>query len=580
MSRFHQLTYAVRVTLIALLSVPVLAGLLGVIAPAFGYFPALGYTQWSLISFADLASVAGISRMAWLSFSTGLIATVLATLGALAILAVFYRHAYLNAIQRWLSPLLVLPHAAAAIALLFILSPSGVVARLTSPWSAEAGLPPQWAFPFDNHGLSIIFALALKELPFIFLMALSVLSQPQLEQRIKGYVNAAQALGYAPVTAFVRVALPVIYPHLRLPLLAVLAYATANVEIPLLLGPNHPPTLAVAILQWFNHVDISLRLRASAAAVLQVGVTLLALGAWTVADQGIARVLRRTQISGQRDAGAHLLPVIAYATLLSVATAGAVMLLAIVTWSVATYWPFPDLLPGGLTLMHWQTALAALSAPLATTFILALAVSSTAVLLVLLALEAEQARNAGDRHWDSTLLGITLYLPLLVPGVAFLFGLVWFQQAYLPDAVWLPVFLSHLLYVLPYVFISLAVAYRRFDPRYVKVANGLGKSPWQVFAQLRLPLLLSPILVAFALGLAISYSQYLPTLLSSGGRLATVTTEAVAIASGSSRRLTAVYVIIQMLLPLIGFVLAWWLPKVLFNPAARSHLPPQKDDPL
>ena len=576
-SRFQRFTAVVRVALITLLSVPVAAGLLGVIAPAFGYFPALGHTQWSLTIFAELASVTNITTMAWLSFSTGLMATMLATLGALCILAVFYHHAYLSAIQRWLSPLLVLPHAAAAIALLFVLSPSGAVARLIS--GAGTALPPQWAFPYDSHGLSIIFALALKELPFIFLMALSVLSQPQFEHRIKGMVKSAQALGYAPVTAFTRVALPALYPHLRLPLLAVLAFATANVEIPLLLGPNDPPTLAVAILQWFNHVDISLRLRASAAAVLQLGVTLLALIAWLAAERRIALVLRQRLLSGRREAGASVLPVIAYTTLLGVASVGAVMLIAILMWSLATYWPFPSLLPEGLTLLHWQTSLAALNEPLINTLVLALTVSITAVALVLLTLEAEQSASH-SRARTGTLLGIALYLPLLVPGVAFLFGLVWFQQAYLPNAVWLPVFISHLLYVLPYVFISLAVAYRRFDARYVKVAYGLGKSPWQVFSQLKLPLLLSPVLVAFALGLAISYSQYLPTLLSTGGRLATVTTEAVAIASGSSRRLTAVYVIIQMLLPLAGFALAWWLPRVLYNPAARYSFISHKDKTL
>ncbi len=73
-------------------------------------------------------------------------------------------------------------------------------------------------------------------------------------------------------------------------------------------------------------------------------------------------------------------------------------------------------------------------------------------------------------------------------------------------------------------------------------------------------------MVAFALGLAISFSQYLPTLLATGGAISTVTTEAVAAASGSSMRLSAAYVIIQAVLPLVGFLLAWWLPGVLFTP--------------
>jgi len=78
--------------------------------------------------------------------------------------------------------------------------------------------------------------------------------------------------------------------------------------------------------------------------------------------------------------------------------------------------------------------------------------------------------------------------------------------------------------------------------------------------------------VASALGLAISFSQYLPTLLASGGTLPTVTTEAVASVSGSSTRLTAVYVIIQAVMPLIGFMIAWYMPAIATRRRSRQML--------
>ncbi|WP_261863235.1 hypothetical protein [Psychrobacter sp. JCM 18900] len=55
--------------------------------------------------------------------------------------------------------------------------------------------------------------------------------------------------------------------------MAVLAYASASVEMPLILGPNTPPTLAVSIIQWFNDVDLTLRIKASAGALLQLVLT-------------------------------------------------------------------------------------------------------------------------------------------------------------------------------------------------------------------------------------------------------------------------------------------------------------------
>jgi putative thiamine transport system permease protein len=51
-------------------------------------------------------------------------------------------------------------------------------------------------------------------------------------------------------------------------------------------------------------------------------------------------------------------------------------------------------------------------------------------------------------------------------------------------------------------------------------------------------------------------AQYLPTLILGAGRIATVTTEAVALSSGFDRRVTAIYALFQALLPLLFFTFA------------------------
>ena len=54
MAVFQHITQSVRVLLIALLSVPVFAGLVGVVLPAFGYFPALNAFDFNLGVFKHL----------------------------------------------------------------------------------------------------------------------------------------------------------------------------------------------------------------------------------------------------------------------------------------------------------------------------------------------------------------------------------------------------------------------------------------------------------------------------------------------------------------------------------------------
>jgi putative thiamine transport system permease protein len=78
-------------------------------------------------------------------------------------------------------------------------------------------------------------------------------------------------------------------------------------------------------------------------------------------------------------------------------------------------------------------------------------------------------------------------------------------------------------------------------------------------------MLLAPLLTALAVGVAVSVGQYLPTLMLGGGRVETLTTEAVALSSGGDRRLIGATALLQMALPAMGFALALALPRLIFR---------------
>ncbi|MBE3675060.1 ABC transporter permease [Pseudoalteromonas distincta] len=549
--------------LLALLILPVLGGLISVLLPAFGYAPVLEQTTFSLQGFNALWQTPGLTQMVTLSVATGLISTLLAFIITLMILAAFFNSPWLNRIQRLLSPILVIPHAAAAIAVGFLIAPSGMISRLASPWLSGWELAPNGMFPHDSFGISIILGLTLKELPFLLLMALGVLAQPELGKKLRQQHKVALNLGYCPMTAFFKVILPSLYPLLRLPLLAVLAYASASVEMPLILGPNTPPTLAVAIMHWFNDVDLNLRIKASAGALLQLAVTGGLLALWLGAEKAVKVLFSDSLTNGVREYGGFYWQKIT--VVLTTLVIGFILLslIGLVMWSVAGFWRFPDAMPEQFTLLHFKSALMQMSSPLFNTLAIGLVTTLFAIFLTLLCLESEQLSDKPISRFTS----LIIYLPLLVPSIAFLFGLVWIQQLVNNQAAFFNVVLTHLLFVLPYVFLSLASSYRRLDPRFAHVAASLGAAPCKVFFKVKLPQLFAPILIAAALGLAISFGQYLPTLLAGGGRIATITTEAVTLANGASRRTSAVYAIMQMALPLIGFILAWGLPKYFFKSA-------------
>ena len=80
-----------------------------------------------------------------------------------------------------------------------------------------------------------------------------------------------------------------------------------------------------------------------------------------------------------------------------------------------------------------------------------------------------------------------------------------------------------------------------------------------------LPMLLAPILTACAVAMAVSVGQYLPTLLVGGGRVQTLTTEALALAAGGDRRVIGVYALLQAAIALLPFALALALPALVWR---------------
>src|SRR5690606_1328294 len=199
----------------------------GTLLPAFGYLPTLGGTSLSLAPFTALLGIPGLPTSIMLSLGTGLAATFGAFAAVVLFTAAFLDTRPFRIVHRLLSPLMALPHAAAALGLAFLVAPSGWLMRLASPFIGDLGRPPDLLILNDPAGIAMTFGLIAKEVPFLFLMVLAALPQANAAATRR----VAASLGYAPVAAFLKTVLPRLYPQIRLPVLAVLAYATSVVDV-------------------------------------------------------------------------------------------------------------------------------------------------------------------------------------------------------------------------------------------------------------------------------------------------------------------------------------------------------------
>jgi putative thiamine transport system permease protein len=342
----------------------------------------------------------------------------------------------------------------------------------------------------------------------------------------------------------------------RLPVLAVLAYSLSVVDVALILGPGNPPTLAVLAVRWFGDPDIRLWFPAAAAATLQLVVVAASIGVWLLVERVVAHLGARIVAGGRRSSALSTLAGGAAAGVATLGALAAAAMAGMALWSVATQWRFPAAWPASIGLDGWARRLGEIAVPVANTIVVGAMATLVALALAVACLEAEQRRT---RTGPPPALAL-LYLPLLVPQVAFLFGAQVLLVRAALDGALVAVVWAHLIYVLPYLFLSLADPWRALDPRYARTAAGLGASAWRVLYAVKLPILARPVAISCAVAFAVSAGLYLPTLFAGNGRVPTLTTEAVTLSAGADRRVIGMWAVVQALVPLCAYLAAVLLP--------------------
>jgi putative thiamine transport system permease protein len=519
----------------------------------------LGWSLWAAVQ-------AGLDATAWaalwlepqtlhalaMSLWTGLLASALSTAAAAWLLCRTFRTlpgaGVGTRLARSLAPLLALPHAALAIGLVALLAPSGWLLRLLSPWATGFNSPPPWPTTQDPWGLGLVAVLVLKETPFLLWAALAQLQRPEVGRQLQQQLRLAHTLGHGPRSAWWRVAWPQLWPRLMGPLLAVLAYNLTAVDVALVIGPGTPPTLAALAWQWLQDADPVTNAQGAAAAWLLA----LALALATALTWGLtrSRLWRRRWTRGAGPEQPRLTPLprplkLLHGLYLAVA-------LALAVGSLSGTWPFPQLLPDR-SWAAWQSVLASSSTLWITT---GLALASSLAALLWAVAWFELAPAAWQRRAQAL-----LYLPLALPGVLWVLGLHQLALAWGLDGQLAGLWLAHTLACLPYVLLALQGPYSGFDGRLAQLAASLGRSRWAFLWQVKWPMLRAALVASLAVGFAVSVAQYLPTLYVGAGRFNTVSTEAVALAAGGQRSLTAAYAWLQWLLPVLVFGLAAWLGR-------------------
>lgn len=532
--------------LAGLFSTPLIIGILGSLLPALSLAPSLAPGN----GFAELISDPRFWPSLLLTIKTGIIASLLVF--GLTLLTLISAHG--TRVWRWLfalmPPVLAVPHAAIAVGLIFLISPSGWLSRLVSPGISGWQRPPtDWVVP-DAGGWSLIAGLLIKEAPFLLLAAAAQL--PALN--IDAALRIGRTLGYAPARCWSRLILPRLYPRIRLTLLIILAFNLSVVDMAVLLGPGNPPTFAVFLLSLVNSPGS--RAAASAGALILAGLVIVAFIAVLLLEKSIASIAAKRRESGKRGRAFALWRSGVVLVIQLVSVVSTLSMIVLLIWSLTKRWRFPNALPSSWTLDHWVGRASLFTQPLLTTLSFAVFTVVFALIAAIVWLELERNSRGPKFDW-------LWYVPLLIPQITLLFG--WQAAALMLsiDGWWLTVAFSHWVYALPYVVLILAVSWRELDPNWSHAASVLGAGYWRTLFSIRLPLLIKPLSQGAAVAVAVSVAQYLPTLLLGAGRHQTLATELVTSFGGVDRRVIATLAAWQSLLPLLAFIAALIIPRYI-----------------
>ncbi len=407
--------------------------------------------------------------------------------------------------------LLALPHVAFATCALLLFAEGGAIYALL-----PALRPVQ-----DSYGIGLGLVLAVKESGFLLWVSWAILG----ERRLAEQTVVFKSLGFGRGQCLLYVILPALMPSLSIALLATTAWTLSVVDVAIIIGPGNPPTLAVLAWQWLNSGDPNDQAKGALACLLLLAV--LALLA------AVARQLWRgwranfPHPDGVRKPHFPSLP----------------------GRGVSLMLPLSGLI---CTALLAYLAHASLPATPTVNNSLWLALSSAALgaVVCLLWLEWGPARH---QRWVD--------LPLLLPALPLAAGQYqlalygWFDGQF-DTVLW-----GHLLWVVPWMLFMLRPAWRQIDSRQIVLAQTLGWTRGRIFLRLKCPLIVRPLLSALAVGFSVSIAQYLPTQWLGGGRIPTLTTEAVALSSGGATATLAAQALWQLILPMAFFLLTALLAR-------------------
>lgn len=533
---------------------PTFFGVLGLLFPAFGYFPSMGSNDFSIKYFYDLFLIPGILKSILLSFYTGFFSTILALLFSQIILLSIFNTKFYYYLKIIISPLLAMPHITMAVGLIFLLSPSGLIFRLLSPWLTGFNRPPDFFIIPDEYGLSLILGLILKETPFFLLASMAAIEQFPANKIFK----IGKSLQHSNLSTWLLLIFPNLYKRIRLVIFIVIAFTSSVIDMAVLLAPSTPSTLSIRILQIYQSVDLDSIFIASSLALVQIFIITILISCWFIIEKIINQKFFFLFIIKILPREKSLLEKYLFISGVCLISLSIVGIVNAIFWGLGDEWYFPNIFPDTYTFDHLTNFLYENKFIMFISLFIALIVSLISIIIIIVWLEICDYLSFQNRYLESL-----IFIPLFIPQISFLIGVQTFLIKIDFTNYLIALIAIEILYVIPYCFILLGPALRGVNKDFISIGASLGKNRLERLFLIKIPLITSSLLTSFGIGIIISLSLYTPVYFIGAGRVTTLTVETLNLAISSSRQDLGVATAFQIIIPILILLIIVYTNKKL-----------------
>ena len=235
---------------------------------SLNYLPLIGLTEPNLEAYVSIVNDPVFWESLWLSLRIAFLSTaisiVLAVASALLIFHTLRGRRTITFIYQFNLPI---PHIVGGVAMLLLLSQSGLFSRIGFALGLTDAPSDFPALTNDRWGFAIIAEYVWKETVFVGVVVLAALAGG-----VEEYEDLARTLGAGRWKRFWHVILPLITPAIVSTSIIVFAFSFGAFEIPFLLGQPFPTALPVLAFRAYSDVDLNSRPEAMAISVVIAGI--------------------------------------------------------------------------------------------------------------------------------------------------------------------------------------------------------------------------------------------------------------------------------------------------------------------